>query len=114
VGYTADELPRSLVMSEGSECTRGMATGPSGYCTIRIHVAPDIPPLILERREISAFLLRLGFESATLPLIPLLERHYLTGLFQNPQLMKRGSGPSYTPDQLSRPLAMSEKTDYTR
>jgi hypothetical protein len=76
--YTPDQLPRPLAMSEGACCTRGMATGPSGYCTIRAHVATDIPPPLSERREISAFLPRPGFEPATLALIPLLQRHHIT------------------------------------
>jgi hypothetical protein len=75
--YTPDQLPRPLAMSEGTGCTRGMATGPSGYCTIRAHVAPDIPHPLPERQENSAFLLRSRFEPMTLALIPLLERHHL-------------------------------------
>jgi hypothetical protein len=76
--YTPDQLPRPLAMNEGAGCTRGMATGPSGYCTISTHVAPDIPPPLLERREIGVFLPRPGFEPTTLALIPLLEWHNLT------------------------------------
>jgi hypothetical protein len=76
--YTPDQFPRSLAMSEEAGCTRGMATGPSGYCTMHAHVAPDIPPPLPERREIGAFLPRPGFEPVTLALIPLLEQHHLT------------------------------------
>jgi hypothetical protein len=76
--YTSDQLPRPLAMSEGAGCTRGIATGPSDYCTIRAHMTPDILPPHPERREIYAFLPWPGFESATLVLIQLLERHQLT------------------------------------
>jgi hypothetical protein len=34
--------------------------------------------------------------------------------FQNLQVMERGGGPSYTPDQLPCPLAMSEGAGCTR
>jgi hypothetical protein len=76
--YTQDRLPRPLAMSEGVDGTCGMATGPSGYCTICAHVGPDMPPPLPKRREIDAFLPRLGLEPVTLALIPLLEQHHLT------------------------------------
>jgi hypothetical protein len=41
--YTSDQLPCPLAMSEGAGCTHGMVTCPSGYCTIRVYMAPDIP-----------------------------------------------------------------------
>jgi hypothetical protein len=41
--YITDQLPRHVAMSEGAGYTRGIATGPSGSCIIRAHVAPDIP-----------------------------------------------------------------------
>jgi hypothetical protein len=65
-------------MREGAGCTRRMDTGPSDYCTIRAHVALDIPPPLPERREIGAFLPRPGFKPTTLTLTPLLEQHHLT------------------------------------
>jgi hypothetical protein len=43
--YTPDRLPHPLAMSEGTGCTRGMATAPlNGDHTICAYVTPDIPP----------------------------------------------------------------------